>query len=124
MTLIVLLCSLAAVGLIAVGSLALVSPSRLARSYGVGVDEKASHVYVRATGARDLIIGIVFAAAAYQGEPVELLFVCVLGLALSVVDFSLAFAFTRRMRSELGAHLGGAVGFIVIIVLLLQFMRR
>jgi hypothetical protein len=124
MTLVTLLCTLAAVGLIAVGGLALLSPVRLARSYGVGVDDAAARVYVRATGARDVILGVVLGAATFQGEPIALLFLCSMGVVLSLVDFSLAFAFTRQMRSELAAHLGGAAGFIVIVVLLLQAMRR
>lgn len=124
MTLVTLLCSLAAIGLIAVGALALVSPRRLARSYGVGVTDAPSFVYVRATGARDLILGIVFAAATYRGDPVALLFLCALGLLLSLADFTLAFTFARSFRSELAAHIGGAIGFIIIIALLLQIMRR
>ncbi len=124
MTLATVFCTLAAIGLVAVGVLALLSPQRLARSYGVEVEESSSYVYVRAAGVRDLILGAILGAASYTGDSIALLFLCALGVILSLADFTLAFTFTRRMRSELVSHLGGAVGFIVIIILLLQTLRR
>lgn len=117
------LCVLAAIGLLAVGALAIIAPMRLARSYGVGVDTPEALVYVRATGARDFILGLILAAAAYRGELPPLIYLCALGVLLSLADFALAFAFARRFRSEHLAHLGGAAGFLVIIALLLHSMR-
>ncbi len=114
------LCGLAALGLLAVGALALISPVRLARSYGVEVRDRAALVWVRATGARDAALGLILAFFAFRQDVTEILFLCVIGLALSIVDFFLAVTFARRLRSEHGAHLGGAIAFLVIIVLLLR----
>ena len=106
-------------GLVAVGALALFSPRRLSRSYGVEVRDRASLVWVRATGARDVALGLILAYIAFHQELVEILFLCVIGFVLAIVDFLLAVTFARRVRSEHLAHLGGAVAFLVIIVLLL-----
>jgi len=107
------------VGLVAVGALALFSPRRLSRSYGVEVRDRASLVWVRATGARDVALGLILAYIAFHQELVEILFLCVIGFVLAIADFLLAVTFARRIRSEHVAHLGGAVAFLVIIVLLL-----
>lgn len=114
------LCGLAALGLLAVGALALISPQRLSRSYGVEVTDATSIVWVRATGARDILLGILLAVAAFLDDTPELLVLCAAGLALSLIDFLLAMTFARRLRSEHGAHIGGAIAFLVIIVLFMQ----
>ncbi|HET9030982.1 MAG TPA: DUF4267 domain-containing protein [Candidatus Aquilonibacter sp.] len=114
------LCALAAVGLVAVGVLALISPRRLSRSYGVEVHDAASFAWVRATGVRDLILGAILGAATFADDTLIVLVICCAGLALSLADFLLALTFARRLRSEHGAHLGGAVAFLVIIILIMQ----
>lgn len=114
------LCGLAAIGLLAIGVLALISPQRLSRSYGVEVNESPSFVWVRATGARDIVLGALLAAATIVDDTTLLLVLCAAGLVLSLTDFTLAFAFARRLRSEHGAHLAGAIAFVVVIVLIVQ----
>ena len=113
------LCGLASLGLVAVGALALFSPRRLARSYGVEVRDRASLVWVRAAGVRDAALGLILAYFAFRQDFIEILFLCVIGFVLAMADFVLAVSFARRLRSEHGAHLGGAAAFLVIIVLLL-----
>jgi hypothetical protein len=112
-------CYLAALGLVGVGALALFSPRRLSRSYGVEVRDRASLVWVRAAGARDIAFGLILAFIAFHQEFEEILFLCILGFVLAIVDFLLAVTFAHRFRSEHVGHLGGAVAFLVIIVLLL-----
>lgn len=112
------LCGLAAIGLIAVGVLALMSPERLSRSYGVPVKTPSSFAFVRATGARDLILGLIFATNVYLKDALGLLVLCVAGLILALADFLIAFTTSKRIHSEHGAHLGSAIGFVVLIVLL------
>ena len=115
------LCALAAAGLLAVGVLALLSPIRLARSYGVVAKDVSALAYVRATGARDTVLGAVFAFCVYRADVPVLLALSVAGLLLSLADFAIAFlAAKKTIRSEHGAHIGGAIGFIVLIVLLAQ----
>jgi hypothetical protein len=113
------LCALAAVGLLSVGALALIAPRRLSRSYGAAAADRAAIVYVRATGARDIIIGSIFAVALVRNDWVMLASLCAAGLILSLADLAIAVSFARRFRSEHLAHAGGAVGFAIIIALLL-----
>lgn len=113
------LCALAAAGLVAIGTLALLSPQRLARTYGITVTAREGLAYVRATGARDVIIGALFGVSVYLQDTLSLLLFCGAGLLLSLADFCIAFFMGgRRFRSELGAHLGGALAFIVLLALL------
>ena len=113
------LSGLASFGLFAFGALALISPRRLARSYGVETRDRAALVWVRATGVRDMALGIILAYVAFTQAVTEILVLCVIGLALSLTDFFLALTFAGRLRSEHGAHLGGAIAFLAIIILFL-----
>jgi len=115
------LCGLAAIGLLAVGVLALLSPQRLARSYGVPARELSTLAYVRAAGVRDVILGLLFVTNVYLKDAFDLLILCVAGLILSLADFAIAFtAAGRKLHSEHGGHIGGAIGFAILIALLLR----
>ena len=114
------LCGLAAIGLLSVGILALLSPERLARSYGVPVKDRGSLAYVRSTGVRDLILGLVFLTMIGLRDGIAMLVLCIAGIVLSLADFSIAFSTAKRLHSEHGAHIGGAIGFIVLTALLLR----
>ena len=112
------LCGLATIGLISVGILALIAPERLSRSYGVPVKTPSSFAFVRATGVRDLILGGIFAVNVYLKDGIGLLTLCVAGLIIALADFLIAFTTSKRVHSEHGAHIGSAIGFVVLIVLL------
>ncbi len=120
----ILLCRLAAIALIAIGVLALLAPERLARSYGVEIGDRAGAAFVRATGVRDALLGLILAGAAYLQDAIVLVTLCIAGFVLSLADFAIAFGYGRRFRSEHLAHIGGAVGFAVITALLLTLLRR
>jgi membrane associated rhomboid family serine protease len=115
-----ILCFLAAIGLIAVGALALLSPRRLSRSYGAEVRDRPGFAFVGETGARDCVFGAIFLAALTRPDrdPGMLLALCAAGFVLSLADFSIAFSFAGRFRSEHLAHVGGALAFAVIAALL------
>lgn len=114
------LSGLAAFGLLGVGILAIVLPRKLSRSYGVEVSDRAAFVWVRATGARDIILGVILGITALVDATTLLLAVCAAGFVLSLVDLTLAITFARRLRSEHGAHIGGAIVFLVVVALILQ----
>ena len=114
----VLLGALAAIGLVTVGALALISPQRLARSYGVAVSARSATAFVRATGARDLVLGGIFGATVYLQDGLFLLILAVAGFALALADFIIAFTFAGGFRSEQVAHLGGMVGFAIVAAVL------
>lgn len=114
------LCGLAAIGLLSVGVLALLAPERLARSYGVPIKTVNARAFVRATGVRDVILGCLLASSVYVKDTFTLLLLCIAGLVLSLADFLIAFTTAKRIQSEHGAHIGGAIGFAVLIALLLR----
>ena len=119
------LCYLAAIALLVIGLLALIAPAMLSQSYGVAVDDAKAFVYVRATGARDCLLGLILIASAYLGDVLQLIIICSAGLVLSLADFLIAFFGTgRRMKPELLAHLAGIVGFGIILVLLAKSLGR
>ena len=116
---------LAAIALLVIGALALVAPGILSQSYGVAVDDPRAFVYVRATGARDVLLGLILVASAYLGDILQLMIICSAGLVLSLADFLIAFlASGRRLAPQLFAHLGGIVGFAIILALLAESLRR
>ncbi len=114
------LCGLAAAGLLTVGVLAIFQPERLSRSYGVPVRSANSIAFVRATGVRDLLLGLILASNVYLKDAIALVLLCTAGLVLALADFSIAYTTAKRLHSEHGAHIGGALGFAVLIVLLLR----
>ncbi len=115
------LCYLAAFALLVIGVLALIAPATLSQSYGVAVDDAKAFVYVRATGARDCLFGLILIASAYLGDVLQLMIICSVGLMLSLADLLIAFFGSgRRMKPELLAHLAGIVGFGIILVLLAE----
>lgn len=81
--------------------------------------DAAGIVWVRATGARDIVFGLILGYIAYEQEFPATLLICAAGFALSIVDFTLAVTYRRRFHSEHAAHLGGAVAFLIIISLFL-----
>ena len=88
-------------------------------------DDAKAFVYVRATGARDCLLGLILIASAYLGDVLQLIIICSAGLVLSLADFLIAFFGTgRRMKPELLAHLAGIVGFGIILVLLAKSLGR
>uniref|UniRef100_E6PGY2 DUF4267 domain-containing protein n=1 Tax=mine drainage metagenome TaxID=410659 RepID=E6PGY2_9ZZZZ len=117
------LSALAAFALLGIGALALVAPERLAQAYGLPVREGNALGFVRATGARDAILGAAILATAARHDLFELAIFAALGILLSAFDLAIAYAHLRRMRRELLAHLGGVVGFSVLLIILIAGMR-
>jgi len=69
-------------------------------------------------------LGLIFASAVYLRDHRTLLILCLAGLALSLADFAIAFSSANKsVRSEHGAHIGGAIGFAVLVILLAQAAR-
>jgi len=117
-SLITTMCGLAAAALAGIGLFALFAPGRLARSYGVPVDHGASRAFVRTTGVRDAVIGALLAFGVLTRDARLLQVIAISGLAISLADLTIAWQFAHGFRRAHLAHLGGAVGFAVIIALL------
>jgi hypothetical protein len=121
----VILSYVAAATLAAIGILAVLLPRSLAHSYGIPVRDETTRAYVRATGVRDLAFAAVLFAVAWRHDPLALAVAAGAGLLISLADFYIAFvANGRALGSELLAHVGGAVGFAVILALVLRDLQR
>jgi len=115
-----------AVVLVAVGLLALLAPHSLARHYGVAVEGDREAAYVRATGIRDVAIGIVLAATAYYRILPLLIILAVVGIAVSIADLYVVSRHGghRRPHSAHALHASGIVAFILVIAMALFAIGR
>ncbi len=114
---------LAACALLGIGALALLAPERLAEAYGLPVRERNALGFVRATGARDAVLGAAILAVAVRNHPFELAIFAALGILLSAFDLAIAYTHLRRIRPELLAHLGGVIGFSALLIILIAALR-
>jgi Domain of unknown function (DUF4267) len=109
-----------AAALVAVGLAALFAPHPVARLYGLPADGDAARGFVRATGIRDVVIGIVLAAAAYVRDVPLVVVVAVAGVAISVADAFIAYhSGGKRWRPEHGIHAAGAIAFALVLAMAL-----
>jgi hypothetical protein len=111
-----------AVVLVAVGLYALVAPDDLARRYGVATENKhEAAAFVRATGIRDIAIGVVLAATAYFHSLPLLVVLAVAGIVVSIAD--LVIVHRHGSPSHRGAahaiHGSGIVAFVLILTMAL-----
>ncbi len=109
-----------ALGLTIVGILALVAPHRMAHAYGIPLDGRASRGFARATGIRDVAIGVVLGAAVYFRDRPLLIVLAIAGVVLSLTDLAIAYhAGGRKLRPEHGVHVGGVVAFVLVLTMAL-----
>lgn len=112
---------LAALGLLAVGTMAVLVPQSLAQSYGLPLKSGEGRGFVLATGVRDAILGALLLAAYVRGDRATLVAFATGGLALSLADLAIAYVNGGRMlRREHGAHIAGAIGFAITLVALMR----
>ncbi|HEY0396678.1 MAG TPA: DUF4267 domain-containing protein [Candidatus Elarobacter sp.] len=99
-----LLCGAVGAGLAAVGVGALVAPRPSAWMFGLATDEPAALAFVRAAGARDLILGLIIAASLDQPQTLRRVVGCtsLVGLADGILLAAL-----RGAHRSLVFHLGG-----------------
>ncbi len=110
--------------MVAVGIGALLRPAGLAHGYGLPVEEPNGLSFVRATGTRDVVIGAILIAVAYLRSLEVLIVVVAAGLVLSLADFMIAFVGNGgRIHRQHVTHVGGAIAFAVILVLLITSIR-
>jgi Domain of unknown function (DUF4267) len=118
-------CSLAALALVILGIAAMASPVGMAHFYGLPVADDPGLGFVRATGSRDLIIGLVLAAAIwYQYWPlIDVLLAA--GILLSLGDFWIAYhAAGKRFHRGHSVHASGIVAFVLVLLMALFAIGR
>lgn len=118
------LADVAGAGLLAVGALGILFPAPLAQSFGTPLNDKASAVFVRATGVRDLALGAVLLAASLRGAGEVLLIAVIACLVISLADFLNTFlSGDRALHRQHIVHIGGAALFAAILALLLPLLH-
>lgn len=99
----------AVAGLLGLGTLSLPFPALLSRAYGVAAEDPVALLYVQATGARDLVLGLVLAWALASGLTAAAGAVMLSLALLAAIDLTLA----SRRGAPLPARLfhggGGAL---------------
>ena len=110
-----------AVVLVFVGVYALGAPHRLGRHYGVSVEGEAAAGFVRATGVRDIAIGVALAATAYFHVLPLLVVFAVVGIAVSAVDLWIVWrhGHARRPHVAHAIHASGVVAFVLVLAMAL-----
>jgi len=112
---------LIAIVLVGVGIYALAAPQQLARQYGVVAHGHDAAGWVRATGIRDVALGVALGATAYLHAVVLLVVLAAIGVVVSIADFSIVSHHGGHGRLHAGhaIHASGVVAFILIIAMAL-----
>ena len=114
------------IALVAIGICALAAPHRLARSYGVRTEGDGAAAFIRATGIRDVALGVALGATAYFHLVALLVVLAVAGIAVSAADFAIAYhhGTPKRLHPAHGMHAAGIVAFILILAMALFAVGR
>jgi hypothetical protein len=115
-----------AVILVLVGLYALAMPHELARRYGVSTHGHDAAAFVRATGIRDIALGVILGAAAYLHALVLLVILGVMGVIVSIADFRIVshHGGTQRHHAAHAIHASGVVAFVLVIAMALFAIGR
>ena len=114
------------VSLVGLGLGGLAAPRRFAALYGIVLDDERALAFIRAMGARDVVIGALLAVIAAQRRNAPLGWALCLTALVAVADYVVVAADRRTAASGAGTiidarmlHVTGAVGLIVAGALLL-----
>ena len=112
--------------LVTVGLGALAAPRRSARMYGIVLDDDRALAFIRAMGARDLVIGALLAVIALEGRRAPLGWGLCLTAVVALADYVVVDADRRAGREGHGRridarllHVAGAAGLVLGGTLLL-----
>jgi Domain of unknown function (DUF4267) len=110
---------LVVLGLLGIGVGALVAPRASARQYGIVLDDARALAFIRAMGARDLVIGVLLVLLASTERRELLACGMVAAATIAVVDFVVVSVHQPppRALSRL-LHAGGAIGLLAVGVIL------
>jgi hypothetical protein len=103
---------LVALCLIGIGVGALVAPRASSRQFGIAAEDGPALAFVRAMGARDLVIGVLLLLLASAERRDLLAYGLLASAAIAAVDFAVVSAAGARLSARL-VHAVGAVGLVV-----------
>ena len=86
MSVLFVLAWIVAIGLVCIGLYSLLAPRLLAGHYGVEVEHHTGEGYVRATGVRDIALGVILGAIAYTHSRTLLIIFAIVAIVVSLVD--------------------------------------
>jgi hypothetical protein len=105
--------------LVAVGSVALAAPRRSAALYGIVLDDARALAFIRAMGARDLVIGALLAVIALQGRSAPLGWALWVTAVVALVDGAVVAADRRAVsgapRRGIDPRLLHAMGAVALV---------
>jgi len=113
------LTAIAVLGLVGIGLAALAAPRRAAVEYGIVLDDPRALAFLRAMGARDLVIGALLALVAATASRDVLAVALWLAVPIAVVDLLVVLADARVRAVAPGArpawlaHAAGVVGLLL-----------
>ena len=115
-----------AVALVLIGLYSLVAPAAVSRGYGVRADTHDAHGYVRATGIRDIALGVLLGAVAYFHSLTLLIVFAAVGIVVSIADLAIVWhhSHERRVHVSHGIHASGIVAFVLIIAMAMFAIGR
>ena len=121
MTALFVLAWILAVALALVGIAGLLAPQLLSRGYGVHAQDRSATGYVRATGIRDVAIGVAIGTAAYLHDVAFVAVLMAVGIVVSIADFAIAVRHGehRRIHPAHGVHAAGIVAFALALAMAL-----
>ncbi len=121
MSVLFVLAWIVAIGLVCLGLYSLLAPRLLAGHYGVAVEHHTGEGYVRATGVRDIALGVILGAIAYTHATTLLIIFAIVAILVSVVDLVLVrhHGGHRGMHYSHAIHASGIVAFILILTMAL-----
>jgi hypothetical protein len=94
--------------LFGIGAGALAAPRASSRQYGILADSAAGLAFIRAMGARDLVIGVLLLLLAGAGRRDLLAWALIASAAIAAVDLAVVSAAGARRSARLLHGLGGA----------------
>jgi len=117
---------LIAIALVGVGIYALAAPQRLAHQYGVAAHGHDAAGWVRATGIRDVALGVALGATAYLHAVGLLVVLAVMGVVVSIADLRIVshHGGEHKHHAAHAIHASGVVAFILILTMALFAIGR
>jgi hypothetical protein len=110
-----------AAALVAAGVYALAAPHSLAVRYGVAAHGQDTAGWVRATGIRDVALGVALGAAAYLHALVFLIVLAIMGIVVSIADLRIVshHGGAQRHHAAHAIHASGIVAFVLVLAMAL-----
>jgi hypothetical protein len=110
-----------AIVLVAVGLYGLIAPQHLARQYGVATHGHDAAGWVRATGIRDVALGVALGATAYLHAVVLLIVLAIMGIVVSIADFRIVshHGGEHKHHTARAIHASGVMAFILVLAMAL-----